>query len=133
VLIADDHTAVREGLRSVIDRAPDVRVAAEVADGTEALRESRTRRFDALVLDVNMPGMSGIDVLNRLRAEGNSTPALLISIQAGNWAAERALRSGASGYLAKERAAEELVTAIRAVASGRTYVSAPARRPPARG
>lgn len=124
VLIADDHPAVREGLRAVIDRESDVRVAAEVADGSAALRESRTRMYDALVLDVNMPGMGGIEVLSRLRAEGISTPALLISLLAEHRAADRALRHGASGYLAKERAAEELVPAIRAIAAGRTYVSA---------
>jgi two-component system invasion response regulator UvrY len=124
ILIADDHAVVRQGLRYVIEHETDIRVMREAGDGLEALEAARAGTYDALVLDVSMPGMCGIEVVSTLRAEGNGTPALLLSMYPENAYAVRAIKSGASGYLTKESAAEELVKAIRAIASGGTYISA---------
>ena len=123
VLVADDHAVVRLGLRSIIDDTPDLRVAAEVSTGAEVLTLTRERRFDVVLLDLTMPGTSGLEVLAHLRAEHPRLPVLVLSMHAEDQYAVRVLRAGAAGYLNKESAPERLVEAIRRVAAGGRYVS----------
>ena len=124
VLIADDHPVVRQGLRQIITEAPDMVVAGEAADGREALGKAKTGDYDVLLLDISMPYQSGVDVVSRLRKERPALPVLMLSVHPEEQYAVRALRAGASGYLTKESAPEELVAAIRKVSTGGKYVSA---------
>ena len=124
VVIADDHPIVRHGLRQVIAKAQDLAVVGEVGDGLQAIEMARKETCDVLLLDISMPGMSGIDVLKQLRGEGSKLPVLILSVHPEDHYAVRVLKAGASGYLTKETAAEELIKSIRTVASGKKYVSA---------
>jgi DNA-binding NarL/FixJ family response regulator len=123
VLIADDHPIVRKGLRQIVAGQPDLTVAAECGDGDEALRLVQTVPLDVAVLDIGMPGMSGLEVLSRLRANYSNLPVLILSAYPESELAMRVIKAGAAGYLNKEMAPEELVAAIRRVAAGRRYVS----------
>ena len=118
VLIADDHPIVRKGLRQIVAGQPDLTVAAECGDGDEALRLVQTVPLDVAVLDVGMPGMSGLEVLSRLRANYSNLPVLILSAYPESELAMRVIKAGAAGYLNKEMAPEELVAAIRRVAAG---------------
>ena len=123
ILIADDHPVFRRGLRQIINEAPDMAVADEAVDGLEVLRKVNAEEYDAVVLDIAMPGKDGLDVLAHVRRERPRLPVLMLSMHPEEQYAVRALRMGASGYLTKESATEELVAAIRKVASGGRYVS----------
>ena len=123
VLIADDHPIVRRGLMQIVAGQSDLAVAAECGDGEEALRLVETRPLDVAVLDIGMPGLSGLEVLTRLRARHPNLPVLILSGYPESELAVRVLKAGAAGYLNKEMAPEELVAAIRRVAAGRRYVS----------
>jgi two-component system invasion response regulator UvrY len=121
VLIADDHPIVRKGLRQIVADQPDMSVT-EAGDGPEALRLVDQGQFDVVLLDLNMPGISGLEVLSRIRARQPRIPVLVLSGHPEEEFAVRILKAGASGYLNKELAPEELVKAIRRVISGRKYV-----------
>jgi DNA-binding NarL/FixJ family response regulator len=123
VLIADDHPIVRRGLRQIICEDPSVAQVDEAGNGHEVLELVRAGRCDVLVMDISMPGMSGIDVLKQLRSEGNAVPVLILSVYPPEQYAVRVLRAGAAGYLTKEAAPEELLTAIQKIASGQRYIS----------
>lgn len=123
VLIADDHAVVRRGLVQIISETLDLQVAAEAGSGFEALDLARRQPFDAVVLDLSMPGQSGLDTLKQLRAEHPQLPVLVLSMHAENQYAVRVLKAGAAGYLTKESAPEELVRAIRRIAGGGKYMS----------
>lgn len=123
ILVADDHAIVRRGLVQIISDALDLKVTAEAADGFEVLDHIRESTFDVVVLDLNMPNQSGLDTLKQIKAEQPELPVLVLSMYGENQYAMRVLKAGASGYLTKESAPDELVTAIRRVASGRKYVS----------
>jgi DNA-binding NarL/FixJ family response regulator len=122
VLIADDHKIVRDGLRRILAAQPDVEVAAEAADGDQALALVRTGEFDVALLDVSMPGLSGIDLIKRLRIERPGLRLLVLSMHGEDQYAARALKAGASGYLNKDSAAEMLVGALRKVAAGGVHI-----------
>lgn len=124
ILIADDHPVVRRGLRQIIEGTADMVVAAEAADGREALLKARTGEYDVVLLDIAMPLRNGVDVLCHLKQDRPTLPVLILSMHPEEQYAVRALRAGASGYLTKESAPEELVAAIRKVSTGRKYVSA---------
>lgn len=124
ILVADDHAIVRKGLKQIISAALDLKVTAEAASGHEVLSLAREEPFDVVVLDLNMPDQSGLDTLKQLKAEHPSLPVLILSMYSEQQYAVRVLRAGASGYLTKESAPEQLVEAIRKVASGGKYVSA---------
>ena len=124
ILIADDHAVVRKGLRQILTETPDLRVLDEAVDGEDVLEKVKKKSYDVIVLDISMPGMSGIDVLKRLNVEYPQLPVLVLSIYSEDQYALRVLKSGASGYLTKESAPGELVSAIRKVAKGGKYVSA---------
>ncbi len=123
VLIADDHAVVRQGLKQIISEVPDMVVVGEAADGTEALEKARTEACDVLVLDLTMPGRSGLDILKDVHAARPKLPVLVLSMHAEEQFAVRLLRAGASGYLNKESAPDELVKAIYKVAVGGRYIS----------
>jgi DNA-binding NarL/FixJ family response regulator len=123
VLVADDHAVVRKGLVQVVGDAYDLEVAGEAATGDEVLSLAARQPFDVAVVDISMPGRSGIDVLEQLRASHPRLPVLILSAKPEEQYAVRLIRMGAAGYISKDRAPEELVSAIRTVAQGLTYVS----------
>ena len=123
VLLADDHTMFREGLKQVLAREEDITVAAEAGNGAETLLLLREHQVDVLILDISMPGMSGLDVLGELRREKPALPILVLSMHPEEQYAVRVMRAGASGYLTKESAASELINALHRVAAGGKYVS----------
>lgn len=124
VLIADDHAIVRQGLKQILSETDDLIVAGEADDGAPALRLARDRAWDVFLLDISMPNRNGIETLKQLKKEFPKLPVLILSMHPEEQYAVRALKSGASGYLTKQSAPEQLVTAIRKVASGKKYVSA---------
>lgn len=124
ILIADDHAVVRRGIRQILHDESDMKLVAEATNAEEVLDVLRTKSCDVVLLDISMPGKSGIEVLKDLKAEHPRLHVLLLSMHPEGQFAVRALRSGAAGYLTKETAPEELVRAIRKVYSGGKYVSA---------
>lgn len=123
VLIADDHAVVRRGLRQIMDEAPDIKVTGEAGNGLEALRALRENWYDVVILDISMPGATGLEVLDHIRKMSPKPKALMLSMYPEKQFAVRALKAGAAGYLTKESAPEELLTAIREVASGRKFIT----------
>jgi len=123
ILIVDDHAVVRAGLRQIISGVSDMTVADEADSAFDALAKIRKKRYSMVVLDISMPGKSGLDVLKEIRNEHPKLPVLMLSMYPEDQYAVRALRSGASGYMTKDSAPDELVTAIRTVAGGRKYIS----------
>ena len=124
VLIADDHSIVRQGLRQILSETEDLAVSGEAANGVEALQQLRQDSYDVVLMDVSMPDRNGIDALKLIRKEFPRLPVLMLSMYPEEQYAIRALKAGAAGYLNKQSAPEQLVTAIRQVASGKKYVSA---------
>jgi two-component system invasion response regulator UvrY len=123
ILIADDHALIRQGLRNVFEAERDLRVAGEAADVAGVFDTLSSTKVDLLILDINMPGRSGIEALQDLRTRFPRVRVLILSIYPEETAAIRALKAGASGYVSKDAAPEELLKAIRKVASGERYVS----------
>ena len=123
VLIADDHAIVRQGLKQILSETEDLLVTGEADDGAEALVLARQQPWDVFLLDVSMPNRNGIDTLKQLKKEFPRLPVLILSMHPEEQYAVRALKAGASGYLTKQSAPEQLVTAIRQVASGKKYLS----------
>ncbi len=124
ILIADDHAVVRRGLRQIINDEPDFEVVGEATNGQEALEMIEKNNCDVLVLDITMPGKNGLLVLQEAKAKRPHLPVLILSMHPEDQFAMRALKLGASGYLTKESAPEELVGALRKVISGVKYISA---------
>jgi DNA-binding NarL/FixJ family response regulator len=123
VLIADDHAIVRKGLREILRERPDPTEVGEAADGPAVLDQMRASAWDLVVLDITMPGMNGLEVLRRLRRQYPGVPVLMLSMHSSAMYVAQSLKAGASGYLSKETAPDELVSAIDAALAGRTYVS----------
>jgi two-component system, NarL family, invasion response regulator UvrY len=123
VLIADDHAVVRQGLKQILGDTPEMLVAGEATTGQEALDKVRAETWDVVVLDISMPDHSGLDILKQLRSEQPKLPVLVLSMYSEDQYAMRVLKAGASGYLTKDSAADELVKAIRKVVRGGRYVS----------
>src|SRR5712692_7377899 len=123
VLIADDHAIVRKGLRDILREAADEALVGEASNALEALELARGEPWDVVVLDITMPGASGLAVLKQLKRDRPHMPVLMLSMHSGELYVNGSLKAGASGYLSKESAPEELLTAIRAVLAGETYVS----------
>jgi len=123
VLIADDHAIVRQGFKQIFSETEDLVVAGEADDGVDALQVARENEWDVFLLDVTMPNRNGIDTLKQLKKEFPRLPVLILSMHPEEQYAVRAIKSGASGYLTKQSAPEQLVTAIRQVARGKKYVS----------
>jgi two-component system, NarL family, invasion response regulator UvrY len=123
VLLADDHAVVREGYRRLLERAGDIEVVAEARDGDEAYRLFCELSPDAVVMDVSLPGMSGIEATRRIVAREPQARVLAFSMHEDAVFASRALQAGARGYVTKSSAPELLVEALRAIAAGEPYLS----------
>ena len=123
VLLADDHAIVRDGLKRILGASGDLQVAGEAADGDQALALVKDNDYDVALLDMSMPGLSGVDLIKRLRIEKPGLKLLILSMHGEHQYAARALKAGASGYLTKDSAVEQLVGAIRKVAAGGVHVS----------
>lgn len=123
ILIADDHAIVRKGLKQILSETSDMVVAAEAADGRQCLELVWKNDLDLVLLDIAMPGRGGMDILKQLKHEKPKLPILMLSMYSEEQYAVRALKAGASGYLTKESAPEELIAAIQKVSQGGKYVS----------
>ena len=123
ILLADDHTLVRAGIRSLLERMTDVEVVAEAADGREVLALARSARPSVIVVDIGMPGMNGLEATTRIVRELPGMRVIILSMHTNEEYVLQAMRAGASGYLLKKAATAELESAIRSVARGETYWS----------
>lgn len=123
ILIADDHDILRAGLKHILHDTGDIVVAGEACDGHQALSQVRTGQWDALVLDLSMPGKSGIELIKQIKGEFPRLPILILSMHKEDLYAVRALKAGASGYLCKDSAEALLAQAIRKVVGGGLFVN----------
>ncbi|MFA5110853.1 MAG: response regulator transcription factor [Desulfobaccales bacterium] len=123
ILIADDHTIVREGIKQILADTADMVVAGEATNGHEVLEQVRKEDWDVVLLDLAMPGKDGLATLKELRSEKPKLPVLVLSMHPEEQYAVRLLKAGASGYLTKESAPDELIAAIRKVSQQGKYVS----------
>jgi DNA-binding NarL/FixJ family response regulator len=123
ILIADDHAIVREGLRRILAADPGLEIAGEAKDGHEVLGAARAGGFDVLLLDLSMPGRSGIELVKQVKLERPALKVLVLSMHDEDQYAVRAIRAGASGYLTKDSATTQLVAAIRKAAAGGLYIT----------
>jgi DNA-binding NarL/FixJ family response regulator len=124
IVIADDHAIVREGFKRIVASVDDMEVVGEAADGSEVMQRVRESNFDVLVLDLTMPGRSGMDLIKLVHAEKPRLRILVLSMHGELQYAVRAIRSGASGYLTKESAPAQLVQVLRKIAGGGAFISA---------
>ncbi len=123
ILIADDHPLVREGLKKILKEESDMDVRCEASNSQEVLQHLEQHSLDAVVMDISMPGKSGLDILKDIRQRFPKLPILFLSMHPADRFAVRALRLGAAGYLTKESAPRELVRAIRKVVQGGKYIT----------
>jgi two-component system invasion response regulator UvrY len=123
VLIVDDHAIVRRGLRQIVAETGDIVVNGEAETGSQAIKTARQEDFDVMLLDISLPDKNGIEVLKQIKKEQPKLAVLMLSMHGEREFAVRALKAGASGYLTKQSAPAQLVTAIRHVAAGKKYVS----------
>lgn len=122
ILIADDHTLMRDGLKQILASAGDMVVAGEASDGLQTLDRVRGDDWDLLLLDMSMPGRSGVELIRQIKAEKPRLPILVLSMHKESEYAVRSIRAGAAGYLCKDSASQQLLTAIRAVAGGGRFI-----------
>ena len=123
VVLADDHTLVRSGIRRILEAHPGFEVVGEAGDGAEAVSLVRDTAPDVVVLDLNMPGTGGLDVLPALRAAQPSLKVVVVTMHAGREYVARAMKGGANAYLLKDSAVQDLVAAVEAVLAGQSYFS----------
>ncbi|OFW11952.1 MAG: DNA-binding response regulator [Acidobacteria bacterium RIFCSPLOWO2_02_FULL_59_13] len=123
VLICDDHAIVRQGLRQIIDEQQDMNTVAEAGGYPEVMKQLREHQADLVLLDISMPGKNGIEILKLVKKEFPKLVVLVLSMYPEDQYAVRAIRAGASGYLTKQSAADQLITAIRQVSAGRKYIT----------
>lgn len=123
IVIADDHAVVREGLKRIVSSVEDLIVIGEAADGTQVMQQVRGNDFDVLVLDLSMPGRSGMELIKLVRCEKPKLRILVLSMHEELQYAVRAIKSGASGYLTKESAPSQLIQVLRKVAAGGAFIS----------
>ncbi|MGC4060045.1 MAG: response regulator transcription factor [Aquabacterium sp.] len=123
VILCDDHALIRRGIRDTLADAPDIEVVGEASDYGELRTLMRDKSCDVLVLDINLPGRSGLDVLHVLKEEGSTLRVLVVSMYPEDQYAMRALKAGASGYLNKGSDAAQIVAAVRTVSQGKKYVT----------
>lgn len=122
ILVADDHAIVRSGLQQILATTPDLAAAGEAANGGEVLARLRKASYDLLLVDMSMPGVSGVDLIRRVRAEWTGLPVLALSMHNEGQLVSRALRAGAAGYVLKDSEPEILLAALRKVAAGGRFV-----------
>ncbi len=123
ILIADDHAIVREGVKLILKTLPEVCLIDEVSDGNEALLKIKDVQYDLVILDISMPGKSGLDILQWIGQREIATQVLILSLHPQEQYAIRAFKMGAAGYLSKDSTFEELALAIRKIAAGGKYIS----------
>jgi DNA-binding NarL/FixJ family response regulator len=123
IIIADDHPIVRAGMKQIISEASDLMVTAEASDGRGLLSKIRSKDFDLVILDITMPRMDGLDVLKQLKIEKPKLPVIVLSMHPEDQYAMRVLKAGASGYVTKASAPDELIDAVRKVCRGGKYIS----------
>jgi two-component system invasion response regulator UvrY len=123
ILLADDHTLVRKGLKQILLDTKDIERVDEARDGKETISKVSRKKYDLVLLDISLPGRSGIDVLKQLKCSKPELPVLILSMHPEEQYAVRSLRAGAAGYLTKESAPDELIKAIRKVANGGKYIT----------
>jgi DNA-binding NarL/FixJ family response regulator len=123
VLLADDHPIVRTGMKQVLLKAPDIQITGEAGSGEEALQLLRHQKYDLVILDISLPGISGLEALRRIKAKTPTLPVLMLSMYPEEHYAERTLKLGAAGYLSKEHLPDEVIDAIRKVVRGGKYLS----------
>ena len=123
ILLADDHTVMREGLRALLERQPEFEVVAEAADGRECVRLAEEQTPDVIVMDIAMPNMNGIEATRRIMTDRPSTAIVILSMHQDESYVLRALKAGAKGYLLKDSLRAEVIEAIRAVAQGRSFLT----------
>jgi len=123
VAIADDHFVVRKGLKQIIDEHYDMKVIIDANNGEELMKKIRSTRPDVVILDISMPGRSGLDTLKQIKTEYAKLPVLILSMYPEDQYALRVLKAGAAGYITKETAPENLVNAIKSIANGKNYIN----------
>ena len=123
ILLADDHTILRDGLCSLLEKNPDFKVVGSVSNGREAVQEAKRLKPDVVVIDIAMPELNGIDATEQIRQECPSTQVVILSIHATSEHIYRAFRAGALGYLLKESSGAEAVLAVQAAYEGRRYLT----------
>ena len=123
ILIADDHTIVREGLKQYVKTLDEVKLIDEAAEGNEAWTKIKDGEYDLVILDVSMPGMSGLDVLQKIKERNMPTRVLILSVHPQEQYAFHAFKLGASGYITKDSASEELTLAIKKITAGGRYIA----------
>ena len=123
ILIADDHAIVRAGLKQILASIDDMGIIEEAGNGNEVLKKARTEFYDIVVLDITLPDINGLDILKQLKVEQPSLHVLILSVHPEEQYALRVLKAGASGYLTKSSAPEELVKAIKKISSGGKYIT----------
>ena len=124
ILIVDDHAVVRQGIKQIITDMDDPVEVGEAGNGSDAIRMLRDGEWDMVLLDINLPGKNGIEVLKQIKGEWKKLPVLMLSMYSEDQYAMRAIRSGAAGYMTKETAPDELLNAIGKVTRGGRYISA---------
>lgn len=123
ILIADDHTLIREGLRKILVEALPFAEVHDVADSADLFKKAISEKWDIIISDISMPGYSGIEILKQIKDQVPNTPVLMLSMHTPEQYAVRAIKAGASGYLTKESAPNELVKAVQQILSGRKYIT----------
>ncbi len=123
ILLVDDHVMFREGLKQILHREPDIRITDEVGNGNDAMQKIASSTYTLVILDISMPGRSGWNILGEIKIHQPSLPVLILSMHPEEQYGIRMLRAGASGYVSKEKAADNLIIAIRKVAAGGRYIS----------
>lgn len=123
ILVADDHALIRNGMKQILNDTEDIRVTGEAENGMQAIKMVQENIYDLVLLDITMPDKNGIDVLKQLKLNKAQLPVLMLSMHEESQYAIRSIKAGAAGYLSKQSAPTQLVTAIRQVACGKKYIS----------
>ena len=123
ILLADDHTVVRDGLRALVEKQPDMTVVGEAADGHDVLRVAEEQSPDVIIMDIAMPNMNGIEATRRIVAANSNTAVVILSMHQDESYVLRALKAGAKGYLLKDSLRADVIEAIRAVSQGRSFLT----------
>ena len=123
ILLADDHTVVRDGLRALLEKQPDLAVVAEAADGRDSVRLAEEHAPDVVIMDIAMPNMNGIEATRRISASCPKTAVVILSLHQDESYVLRSLKAGAKGYLLKDSLRSDVIDAIRSVAQGRSFLT----------
>ncbi|MDO8369716.1 MAG: response regulator transcription factor [Candidatus Nitrotoga sp.] len=123
ILVVDDHALIRKGMKQILNDTEDIRVTGEAENGMQAIKMAQENTYDLVLLDISMPDKHGIDVLKQLKLNQPQLPVLILSMHEESQYALRSMKAGAAGYLSKQSAPTQLVTAIRQVACGKKYIS----------